>query len=159
VLRLVPAQEILQRRRGEEELLPQPQLVAGGRVVARVEHARDRFEAHAVGERADVVAPVEVVEPQRIGRARGPQAQRVDVPATPSGDRCVEGDRVDALRGIPAVARRAVVGLDALDGAAEADRVGNLRPLEFPRIAGRQPVSGSSSCHPSRSTCRKIPWS
>ena len=59
---LVPAQEILQRRRGEEELLPQPQLVAGGRVVARIEHARDRFEAHAVGERADVVAAVEVVE-------------------------------------------------------------------------------------------------
>ena len=90
VLLLVPAQEVLQRRRGEEEFLPQPQLVPGRRLVAGVEHARDRFETHAVGQRTDVIAAIEVLEPQRIPRPGRPQSQRVDVPAAPAGDRRVE---------------------------------------------------------------------
>ena len=142
VLRLVPAQEVLQRGRREEELLPQPQLVPGRRLVARIEHARDRFEPHAVGQRADVIAAIEVVEPQRIRRPRRPQPQRVDVAPAPAGDRRVVGDRVDGLRRIPDVARLPVLALAAVDGAAEADRVGDLGPLELPRIARRQPVLG-----------------
>ena len=142
VLLLVPPEKILQRRRGEEELLAQPQLVARGGIVAGIEHARDRFEAHAVGERAHVVAAVEVVEAQRIGRARGPQSQRVDVPAVPTGDRRIEADRIDGLRRLPAVSGRAVLAFGALDGAAEADRVRDFGPLELPWIAGREPVLG-----------------
>ena len=51
-------------------------------------------------------------------------------------------DRVDALRRVPAIPRRAVVVLAGLDGSAEADHVGHLRPLELPRVAGGQPVLG-----------------
>jgi hypothetical protein len=101
LLRPMAAQQVLQRRGGEEELLPQPQVLARGGLVARIQHARDRLEAHAVGERADVIAAVEVEQRQRIGRARGPQPQRVDVTAAPAGDRRVEGDRVDRFGGFP----------------------------------------------------------
>ena len=142
VLRLVPAQQVLQRRRREEVLLPQPQLVAGGRFVARVEHPRDRLQAHAVGQRADVIAAVEVLEPQRVRRLRRPEPQRIDVAPAPADERRVEGHRVDALRGLPDVARRLVAVLDAVDPAAEADRVRDLGPLELPRVAGGQPVLG-----------------
>ena len=61
--------------------------------IPRVEHARDRLGAGALRQRADVVAAVEVVEPDRIGRLRAPQAERVDAVAAPAGDRRVVGDR------------------------------------------------------------------
>ena len=44
VLLLVPAQQVLQRRRGEEDLLPQAQLVPGRRGVGGIEHARHGFQ-------------------------------------------------------------------------------------------------------------------
>ena len=77
----VVAQQVLQGGGDEEELLPQPQFLPRGRFVAGVEHARDRFQAHALAERADMVAAVELVEVERRGGAGGPQAQGVGVAA------------------------------------------------------------------------------
>ncbi len=74
--------------------------------------------------------------------ARRPQPQRVDVAAAPAGDRRVVGDGGDRFRRVPLVPRRAAAVVDRVDGAAEADRVGHLGPLEFPGVAGRQPVLG-----------------
>ena len=106
MLRTMPAQEVLQRRRREEVLLAQAQVLAGGGVVARVQHARNRFEPHAVRKRAHVVAAVEVVERERVGRTRRPQAQRVDVPPAPAGDRRVERHGIHRLgSGMPHCAR------------------------------------------------------
>ena len=142
MLLLVPAQQVLQRRRGEEDLLPQAQLVPGGRGVGGIEDARHGFQPDAVGERADVVAAVEVLQRQRVVGARRPQPQRVDVLAAPAGDRGVVGDRADAVGRAPDRADRAVGLGDDVDAAAEADLVGDFRPLEFPRIAGGEPVLG-----------------
>ena len=142
VLRLVPPQQILQRCRREEELLAQPELVARGRLVAWIEHARDRLETHPVRERADVIAAVELLERDRIHRPRGPQAQRVDVMAAPARDRRVVRDGIDRLRRAPDIAGTAFSRRHDVDRAAESDRVCDLGPLEFPRIAGRQPVLG-----------------
>ena len=85
----VAANEVEQRGGGEEIFLPQTQLLAGRRRVARIENLGDRLGAHRLGKRADVVAGVEGVELQRVGRARRPQAQRIDVPAAPADDRRV----------------------------------------------------------------------
>ena len=134
------AHEVLQRRGDEEIFLPQPQLAARRRLVARVENLRDRFRARLLGQRADMVAAVEGVEPQRIGRARRPQPQRVHVPAAPADDRRVVGHRFDGLVRMPdrARRRRRVHGR-RLDAAAELDVVDHFRPRELPRVAERQP--------------------
>jgi hypothetical protein len=110
VLAQVPRDEVLERSGGEEELLAQAELLAGRRRVARVQHARDRLGAAAVGHRADMVSAVEGVELQRVGRPGRPQAQGVDVPPAPSDDRRVVGDRQHRLRGVPETLDGAVIG-------------------------------------------------
>ena len=66
-----------------------------------IEDLRDRLGARLLRQRADMVALVEHVEPQRVDGARRPQPQRVDVPAAPADDRRVVGDRLDRLVGMP----------------------------------------------------------
>ena len=136
----VAADEILQRGGGEEIFLPQPQLLTGRRRVARVEHLGDRLGAHLFGERADMVALVEGVETQRIGRARRPQAQRVHMPAAPADDRRVIGDGDDGFGRTPDMREHAVGESRAFDMAAEADVIGDLRARELPGVAEGQPV-------------------
>ena len=140
VLLLVPADEILQRRRGEEVFLAQPQVQARRRVVIRVENARDRLEPDAIGQRSDMVAPVEVVERDWIGCAGRPQAQRVHLPSAPAGDRRVECHRGDGLLRMPDVAQRAIPLSNFLHAAAEIHRVHDAGLLEFPRVPERQPL-------------------
>ena len=72
--------QVLQRGGGEEELLAQPQLLAGIALVAGIEHARDGLGADPLALRAFVVAAVERVEMQRRQRAGGPEPERVGVP-------------------------------------------------------------------------------
>ena len=134
------ANEIEQRSGSEEIFLPEPQFLTGRGRVAGIEHLGDRLGAHGLGKRADVVAGVEGLELQRIGRPRRPQAQRVDVPAAPADDRRVVGDRFDRLGGMPNVVGALVVALDHLDPAAEADGVVVFGTDEFPRIAVDEPV-------------------
>ncbi len=139
----VAANEVEQRSGGEEIFLPQAQFLARRRRVAWIEHLRDRLGAHAVGQRADVVAGVERVELERIEGARRPQAQRVHVPSAPADDRRVVSDRLDRLVGMPDVMDLFVAVGDRLDPAAEADGVIDFRPFEFPGIAVRQPILGN----------------
>ncbi len=142
VLGDVPPEQILQRGGGEEELLPEPEFLPRRRGVARIEHLRHGLQPHPLGQRADVIAAVEGVEPEWIARPRGPEPERVHVAAAPADDRRVIGDGVDALRRLPDMAERAVDRRHRLDGAAETNGIGHFGPLEFPRIAERQPVLG-----------------
>ncbi len=105
VLADMAADQILQAGRGEEILLPQPQLLPGRRVVAGIQHLADGVGAAAIGQRADMVAAVERIQAQRVRRARRPQAQRIDVLAAPADDRRVIGDRLDGLGRLPDMAR------------------------------------------------------
>ncbi len=52
----VTPHDVLQRGRGEEELLPQPQFLPRRSGIRRVEHPRDRSGAGAFLEGADMVA-------------------------------------------------------------------------------------------------------
>ena len=130
----VPLDQILQRGGDEEIFLAQPQLAARGAFVVRIEEFADRFRARLLGDGAEVVAGVEDVEPQRIGRARRPQPQRVDVLAAPADDRRVVGDGLDGFRRTPGRAVAPAV-VDMLDMAAEMNVIDHLRPLEFPGVA------------------------
>ena len=138
----MPRHQILQRSRDEEVFLPQPQLASGRSLVAGIEHLRDRFRARLLDQRADMVAAVEDVEPHRVGGARGPQPQRIDIAAAPSHDRGVVGDRFDGFVRQPDVARRAACLVQGLDPAAEVDVVDHLGPGELPWVAEGQPVLG-----------------
>src|SRR5260370_26305467 len=135
----VAAHEVEQRSGREEILLTQPQFLARGRRVAGVEHFRDRFGPNAVGERADVVARVEGVEPQRVRRARSPKAQGVHVMAAPADDRRVVADRLDRLGRLPDMADLAAGPGDPLDLPPEAEPIIAFPPREFPGSAEAEP--------------------
>ena len=143
--------QILQRGRDEEIFLAQPQLAArpGSRRSDRG-LCRSASARACSAQRADMVAGVEDVEPQRIGRARRPQPQRVDVLAAPADDRRVVGDRLDGFGRMPDRAVAAAV-VDMLDAAAEMHVVDHLRPLRIPRgCRSDSHSSGYSCCQPLR---------
>ena len=160
VLLHVAADQILQRGGGEEIFLPQPQFLARRRRVARIEHLGDRLGAHLIGERADVIAAVEGVEPQRVGGARRPQAQRVDVLAAPADDRRVIGDGHDGFARAPDMRQRAVGEPRAFDMAAKADRRRRSPAARTPRDCRRTASPpGIRCCQPSLIVWRNRPWS
>ena len=101
------ANEVLQGRRGEEIFLAQAQRLAGRRLVAGVENARNAFGMRAGGEGADMVAPVERRQLDRIDRAGRPEPQRVGMLALPADDRRVVGDRQHGLARMPDILERA----------------------------------------------------
>ena len=68
----VTVNEVLKRCRGEEVLLAQAKFLAGGRRIAGVKHLRDRFRPNLLGLGRDIIARVEDIEAQGIGRARTP---------------------------------------------------------------------------------------
>ncbi|MEY9880360.1 hypothetical protein ABIA43_001894 [Bradyrhizobium sp. USDA 328] len=137
----MPFHQVLERGRHEEIFLAQPQLAARRAFVVRIEELANRLRPRLLGVGADIIALVEGIELQRIGRARRPQAQRIDVMAAPADDRRVIGDRLHGLTRMPDRAVAALV-LDMLDAAAEIDVVDHLGPLQFPGVAEAQPFIG-----------------
>ena len=109
VLAEMALQDVLQRGGREEILLPQPQFLAGGVRVGRIEHARQRVGLVALAQRADMVAGVEGGEQDRVDRHRRPQPQRVDAVAAPADDRRVVGDGEHVLLRLPDVPLEAAV--------------------------------------------------
>ena len=136
----MPPDQILQRCGDEEELLAQAEFLAGRRGIARVENLGDRFGPHSRRQGADVVALVERVEPQRVGRTGRPQAQGVDVLAAPAHHGNVIGHGFDGFGRMPCVARDTIGRFDDLHGSAKADVVGDLGARELPGIAEGEPV-------------------
>ena len=70
--REVALDQVLQRRRDEEIFLAQPQLAARRTLVVGVEEFADRFGARFLGAGAEIIARIENVELERIGRTRRP---------------------------------------------------------------------------------------
>ena len=138
----MPPDEVLQRGRGEEILLPKAQLLAGRCGVGRIEDLGDGFGPHPIRHGPDMVALVEGVEAQGIAGPRRPEPQGIDVLAAPADDRRVVSHGFHGLGRMPDVTRLVGVARDRLDAAPEADVIGDLGPGEFPRIAEAQPVLG-----------------
>src|SRR3954447_18900782 len=136
----VTADNVLQRRRDEEEFLSQTQFLACRGLVARIKHARNRLGMIALGEGADMIAAIEAIKMNRIARACRPETQRIGMAAAPTDHRSVIRDRLQRLGRMPDATRDIAVAADIFDKAPETYSVGNFRPLELPRIAERQPV-------------------
>ena len=130
----VPLHEVLERSGDEKIFLPQTQLAPGRGRVARVEDLGERLGPRLFGQRANMVAEVEDVETHRIGSPRRPQAQCVDRGSAPPDDRSVVGNGADRFGRMPDAARTAGARRVALHPAAIVDVIGDLGPLEFPRI-------------------------
>ncbi len=133
-----PVEQVTERRSHEEVLLLQAQLLALRRRVLRVEDLRDVLGVRLAAHGGLVVAGVEGLEVERLGRARAPQPERVDVPGAVPGYEVVVGDGLDRPAGRPAAGLGGSVL--ALDRAAEADRDRHLGVGQLPRRAERQPV-------------------
>ena len=133
----IAAQNVLDRGGGQEKLLLQAQFLALiGRILG-VEHPADGPRQRLRLCRRGVVAAVETLKVEGLGGLRAPQPQRIGPAPLPAHHRRVIG------RGDHGFARRperTAVLFDDL--ALEADRVGAFGPLEFPRVAGFQPVLG-----------------
>ena len=68
----VPLDQVLQGGRDEEIFLAKPQLAPRRTFVVRIQELADRFRARLLRGGADIVAGVEHVELERVGRARRP---------------------------------------------------------------------------------------
>src|SRR3569623_993980 len=133
--------DVLQRRGDEEIFLPQPQFLAGRRLVARIEKFRDRFGARGLRRCARIVAVVEGLELQRLNRPRRPKPQCIDVRTAPADDRRVERCGLHRLARNPVdviALRRGVM----FDMAAEMNVIGYLEALELTRIAADKRAIG-----------------
>ena len=132
------AQDVGERAAREEVLLPEAQLLAGHRVVVRVEHLREVLGEHLRLDRLHVGALVEVREVELVHRLRAPQAKRVHGVGV-ADDREVVGDSLHLLRALPHPLGPAAF-LHVLHAAAELDGLRVLGTRELPRVAVLEPV-------------------
>ena len=93
----VAADQVLQRGRDEEVFLAEPELLTGRRRIRRIKDAGNGLRPGQVGQGADMVAAVELVEADRIDGAGAPQAERIHPRAAPADDRRVVGDGENLL--------------------------------------------------------------
>eukprot|EP00047_Mylnosiga_fluctuans_P003292 m.228426 g.228426 ORF g.228426 m.228426 type:complete len:867 (+) comp11740_c0_seq1:45-2645(+) len=135
---LVAADDVLQRRRHEEVLLLEAQLLALEDVVVGVEYTRDVLSQIAVDDGLDVVAVVEVRQIEAIRRTGRPQTHGVDGVIAVAGDGGVVRQGQHDLRAGPL---KLAAG-EPLDVAVEVDRQDVLRARDLPGIAVLEPVVG-----------------
>ena len=132
------AQDVRERAAREEVLLAEAQLLAGHRVVVRVEHLREVLGEHLRLDRLHVGSLVEVREVELVHRLRAPETERVDgVGVADDGE--VVGDALHLLGALPHPLRLPAV-LHVLHAAAELDDLRVLGTRELPRIAVLEPV-------------------
>ena len=172
VLLQMAAHDVLQRGRGEEILLAQPQFLAGRRRISRIEHPGQAFGLVAFAQRADMVAGIERIEQDRVDRLGSPQAQRVDALRPPADDRRVKRDGNHALGWLPHMdallvaagqvrqrrqsrshrsSRGARIPRDCRGPAMSRA----IRPASRRRFAGGKDHA-HSGCHSHRRECRRV---
>ena len=115
-------------------------MLAGFRVVVRVEDLAHGLGANLVLHRAVVVAFIENLEVEGFGGLGTPEAQQVGVGDAMPQHRGVIGDAADHLDRHPAHMRVPLVVLVALGVAADLDVETDLWPADLPRVAVMQPV-------------------
>ena len=131
---------VLQRAGDEEVLLRQPQLLAGFRLVVRIEHLGDGFRRDLLVHGAVVVADVERFEIEGLGGLGLPQAQQVRGGHAVAGHGRVVGDALDHLLGKPAHAISAGLVVVRLGAPAELHVERDFRAHDLPGVAEAQPL-------------------
>jgi hypothetical protein len=135
-------EDVLNARAHEEVLLLEAQLLALRRRVVRIQHAREVFGFDLVFDRGRVVAFVEVLDVERLQRARRPQAQMIDGRAAISGHELIEPHREHIVSLHPARSRdsRHVVGRQY--ASAKAHDVARVGTWRLPDVVQPQPGTG-----------------
>src|SRR5262249_42505736 len=90
--------DVLERGGDEEVLLREAELLTGGGVVARVQHAADVLRARACLDCTDVGPLVDLIEVELTHRASAPETQRVDRLRAEARHRSVVRRREDVPR-------------------------------------------------------------
>ena len=137
----VAPQDVLERARDQEVLLPEPELAARVDAVVRVEDLGQVLGLHLLVHGRRVVALAEVLEVELPVGARGPEPQRVHVGAAPADDRHVVGHPDDRPRVHPAEPERARVGRGRA-AALEGDAEHVLGARQLPGMGQPEPVVG-----------------
>jgi hypothetical protein len=128
-----PAQDVGQRRGGEEILLLEAEFLARGRGVVGVEHPADRARDLLPRGGPHEIAPVETVEVEALHRMGGPEAQRIGPACVPAHHGRVIGGGHHGLPRFPAT---------AVGRPAEPDAIARLGTLELPGMGFLQPGLG-----------------
>ena len=133
-------EDIRQRAAHEEVLLAETELLAGHRVVVRIEDLREVLGENLALDGLDIRALVELRERELVRRLRAPEAQRVDGVFV-ADDREIVGDALHGLGADPAPFEGAML-LNAVDIAAELDDARVLGTRHLPGIAVLEPAVG-----------------
>ena len=136
----IDADHVLQGAGDEEELLHQPELTAGERLVVGIEDFGQVLRADLVVDGAVVIADVERAKIEGSRRFRPEEAEHDDRRGGEAGDHRVVGDAADPAFRNPEDAITAGVVEAAFGMAAERDVVGDLRTRHLPGIPLAQPL-------------------
>ena len=138
-----PADDVPQRAGDQEILLLEPQLPAGFRAVARVEHLGEVLRAHLRLDGLRVAAGVEEVQVERLPAGPGaPQPEDVDRLGAVARDEHVAGFGPHRLGRHPAGPQPSLVVVRRLGVAVEPDDLEVVGSGELPRVAVEGPVVG-----------------
>lgn len=149
ILRKMVVENILQRRTDEEILLRQPQQLALGVVIRRVEHLRDGLGHRVLLHSLDILPLRKGFHIEIADVARLPQPQHADGLAVGAGNEHIVGHGLHLVAVVLRNMADAVLP-PLLHAAAEADGHGAVLPRTKPDLAPRgSQTSGSSSCSPS----------
>src|SRR5882724_5574674 len=129
--------QVAQRARDEKVLLHEPQSLPAGGGVVGIKNASERLGGEGLGQRVDELAMTEALEIEVVGRARPPQAQRVDRLAAIAHYRPIEwnadqrGRPADdrAQRSSPDLERAVQPDLDLVVGTSDLPRIGAKKPV------------------------------
>ena len=142
VLDRVAPEDVLDRGRDEEVLLLEPELLALGDVVLRIEHAGDGLGADLLLDRGHVITLVELGEVEHLRGQGPPEPERVDGLASVAGYRDVVGERVGLVGVHPLVGETPVGVHVGPDPAVEVNGVLELGADDLPGVAETEPVVG-----------------
>ncbi len=138
----VQADHVLQRAGDEEELLHQTELLADLGLVVRVEDLGDGFGRDLLVDGPIVVADVERIEVERLGRFGLPEAQQVGRRRPVAGHRRVVGHAFHQARRQPTDPFAPLLVAVPFGASAELHVKGRFRPDDLPRVAESQPLVG-----------------
>ena len=151
------ANHVLQGTRDEEVLLLEPQFLALDGLVVGIENLGEILRDDLLVHRAVVVATIEHLEIERLGRFRAPQSKRVGRVRVVAENRRVVRDADHDALGQPAHAMAPLLVGPRLGVAADFDLDRPFGRAMSQGVPKRSHLSVRSTCQPSTISCSKMP--
>ena len=141
VVQTETTEDVAHRTGHKEVLLLETQLLAGHRVVVRIENLCEILRENLVLHRCDVRTLVEVRKIEFVKCARTPQTKRVDGMLV-SDNRQIVRNTLHGDSRMPGPLQFPVGSAFALNMSSKGHRLRIFRPFDFPRISILEPVVG-----------------